>query len=143
MYKVLTALILGLACSGALATSMYTWTDAQGRTQYGQQPPANQPYQRVDIKSPPPPGGELRSPAPLEMKKKEVSEEQQASQKKTTAEAQQRALECEQLKANLSTLTGNPRLSRTNDAGEVERISEEERQDLITKTRSDLETYCQ
>ena len=50
--------------------------------------------------------------------------------------------QCGKLQTNLRTLESNPRLSRTNDAGEVERIGEDERQELIAQAKSDLESYC-
>lgn len=50
------ALVMGLVgmsafAGSAAAQSMYRWTDDRGGIQFGQQPPADRPYQRVDIKA--------------------------------------------------------------------------------------------
>ena len=59
------------------------------------------------------------------------------------AKAEQRSAACEKLRSNLETLLDNPRLRRTTAAGEVERIGEDERQLMISKTQEDLRENCQ
>ncbi|KAA0690457.1 DUF4124 domain-containing protein [Halopseudomonas laoshanensis] len=144
MYKTLVALTFGLLSSVAVAEQMYRWVDDQGVPQFGQQPPEGKSYQRVDITASPPPGGALREPAPLPSRDANPEEDQQSEiQAKADKAAEAKRLEqCTQLQANLRTLETNPRLSRTNDAGEVERIGEDERQELIAKAKADLENYC-
>lgn len=142
MYRTLIALTIGLLSSLAMAEQMYRWVDDQGIAQFGQQPPQSRSYQRVDIVSAPPPGGPLRAPAPLsepEAPSAEPGQNQTANDKAIPA---QRLEQCGQLQANLRTLETNPRLSRTNDAGEVERIGEDERQALIKQAKTDLQSYC-
>lgn len=142
MYKTLIALTLSLISSAAVAEQMYRWVDDQGIPQFGQQPPEGRNYQRVDLISAPPPGGTLRTPAPLaepEAPSAEPGRRQAAADKAMDAK---RLEQCGQLQSNLRTLETNPRLSRTNDAGEMERIGEDERQALISQARADLENYC-
>lgn len=142
MYKTLIALTLGLFSSLATAEQMYRWIDDQGIPQFGQQPPQSRSYQRVDLVSAPPPGGTLRAAASLaepEVPSAEPSQGQTANDKAMQAQRQE---QCRQLQANLRTLETNPRLSRTNDAGEVERIGEDERQALIKQAKTDLESDC-
>ena len=142
MHKTLIALAFGLLSSTAMAAQMYRWVDAQGVTQFGQQPPEGRAYERVDIRSAPPPGGTLRAPAA----QPEAEPENQMQSPEQTADGKafeaRRLEQCGQLQANLRTMESNPRLSRTNEAGEVERIGEEERQALMAQTRADLEAYC-
>ncbi|WP_022964494.1 DUF4124 domain-containing protein [Halopseudomonas pelagia] len=142
MYKTLIALTLSLLSSAASAEQMYRWVDDQGIPQFGQQPPQGRSYQRVDIISAPPPGGTLRAPAPLTKSEAPSEEPRQNQAANDKAMEAQRLEQCRQLQANLHTMETNPRLSRTNDAGEVERIGEDERQALITQTKIDLENYC-
>lgn len=140
------ALIVGLAgmsafAGSAAAQSMYRWTDDRGGIQFGQQPPADRPYQRVDIKASQPPGGSLREREVVNQPEAATAaEDPPNNQAKVDSERQ--AQVCKQLKANLSTLENNPRLSRTNAQGEVERIGEDERQSLISQTREELSTDC-
>ena len=141
MYKILTALGLALLCSNATAVSMYQWTDDRGGLQFGQQPPADRPYRIVDITTPPPPGGTLRERQPLppiEAKGTQAPEERAAAR----AEKAELQRHCEQLNKNLETLVNNPRLTRTNASGEVERIGEDERQKMIADTRSEIDNRC-
>lgn len=143
MHKTLIALTFGLLSSLATAEQMYRWVDDQGVPQFGQQPPEGRSYQRVDIKSSPPPGGALRAPEPLPARDSDAEEEQPRSAIQAKANEAKRLQQCNQLQTNLRTLETNPRLSRTNDAGEMERIGEEERQALMDKAKKDLESYCE
>ncbi|MFO7705832.1 MAG: DUF4124 domain-containing protein [Halopseudomonas sp.] len=142
MHKTLIALTLGLLSSLATADQMYRWVDDQGIAQFGQQPPQSRSYQRVDLVSAPPPGGTLRAPAPLSEPEAPSAEPGQNQAKIDTARQAQRQEQCGQLQANLRTLETNPRLSRTNDAGQVERIGEDERQALIKQAKTDLQSHC-
>lgn len=142
MYKTLMALTLGLLSSLATAEQMYRWVDDQGIAQFAQQPPQSRSYQRVDIVTAPAPGGTLRAPATLsepEAPSAKPGQNQAANDKAMQAQRQE---QCGQLQANLRTLETNPRLSRTNDAGEVERIGEDQRQALIKQAKTDLQSHC-
>ncbi|AQZ93564.1 hypothetical protein BVH74_01760 [Halopseudomonas phragmitis] len=142
MRKSLFAIALSLLCSSAMATQMYRWTDDRGQVQFGQQPPADRAYQRIDIKSPPPPGGELRTPAPPVATDPELERQHNEDQQAARARQAQRERECAELRDNLQTLLDNPRLRRTDASGELVRVTEEERQAAIERTRSDLREYC-
>lgn len=143
MHKTLIALTLGLLSSLAVAEQMYRWVDDQGVAQFGQQPPEGRQYQRMDIISAPPPGGALREPAPLPAPPTAASDQDQRQEANDQAMEARRLEQCGKLQTNLRTLESNPRLSRTNEAGEVERIGEDERQELIAQAKSDLESYCE
>lgn len=145
MRTLFTALTLSLLSCASVAQPIYQWTDERGRVQYGQLPPADSQYRSIDIKAAPPPGGQLRSPAaPIDPEQAEAERQAAAEQRRTArSEAERRAATCHTLREQLQTLLDNPRLRRTNEAGEVERIGEDERQRLISTTREDIQGYCQ
>ena len=144
MRKLMTLATLSLLCCSASAQQIYQWTDERGRTQYGQLPPANTPYQQVDIRAPAPIGGQLRAPASipptLDRTDADRASEERVRERKRSEATQEM---CEQLEKDLTTLENNPRLRRTKADGEVERIGEDERQQLIQQTRDNLQKHCQ
>ena len=143
MQRLLMALTLGLLASNTMAQQMYQWQDERGVTQYGQLPPAGSTYQQIRVQPSPPPGGQLRAPPPLPLKADTRAADAAAEQRRQErARAEQLAATCEKLRTNLDTLRDNPRLRRTNDAGEVERIGEDERQRLISQTQDNLQATC-
>ena len=142
MRKLMTLLALGLLCSSAMGQAIYQWTDERGIVQFGQLPPANTPYQKRDIRSPLPIGGELRSPA-TPSPAVDTSDADAAQRQQQRAEEEQRLTYCTQLRADLIILQDNPRLRRTNADGEVERIGEDERQQLIQQAGQNLQEHCQ
>lgn len=145
MQKSLIAMLtLGLLSTGALAQQMYQWTDERGVTQYGQLPPTGSHYRQITVQPSPPPGGQLRAPAPLPLKADTSARDAAAEQRRQQrAEAEQRSAACEKLRSDLDTLLNNPRLRRTTAAGEVERIGEDERQLMISKAQENLRENCQ
>lgn len=145
MRKLLPALMLSLLCTSTMAQQIYQWTDDQGVVQYGQRPPADRHYQQRSIEVAPPPGGTLRQPNPEPKEPTDKTEQTQslAEQRRMAAEQKkQQAAACTRLRDNLKTLEDNPRLRRTNKAGEVERIGEDERQQMIQQLREQLKQDC-
>lgn len=146
MKRLIAALALTLASVSGLAESMYQWTDDRGRVQYGQQPPADRPYQRLDIRAAPSPGAPIRSSRPAQPEKPEATKQAAGAEVDEATKREQEAkrlADCEKLRGNLVTLSDNPRLSRQNADGEVERIGEDERQQMIAEAKQNLATYCQ
>lgn len=142
MYKTLIALTFGLLSSVVAAGQMYRWVDDQGVPQFGQQPPEGKAYQRMDISSPPPPGGTLRAPAPLPKNDDNQAEAEEDPSISDEALAAKRVEQCAKIRSNLQTMERNPRLSKTTDAGETVRIGEDERQTMMAQARADLEEFC-
>lgn len=145
MHKFLSVLVLSLLCSSAIAQHVYQWTDDRGVVQYGQRPPVDGRYQQIDIKTAPPPGGAVRKPAPQPEPQTDTAtnEASQAERRQAQREREkQRLAACAQTRKNLETLLNNPRLRRTNADGEVERIGEDERQQLILHARDRIEQDC-
>ena len=142
MRKLITFVTLSLVCSAAAAQHIYQWTDERGTVQFGQLPPANTPYQPLNIRAPAPISGQLRAPAtvPSEPIREDVSS---AARQAEQQQAQALKEYCEQLRKDLITMQDNPRLRRTNAEGEVERIGEDERQRLIQLAQGNLQEHCQ
>lgn len=141
MYKTLLALTFGLLSSVAMAEQMYRWVDNQGVPQFGQQPPEGVTYQRINVRSSPPPGGALREPSPLP--DSAVADQDDSPQGPTDAELEaRRTAECARLRTDLRTMETNPRLVTTNEAGERVRMGEDQRQRMIAETKSHLEIHC-
>lgn len=141
--SLIVVLTLGLLSTGALAQQMYQWTDERGVTQYGQLPPTGSHYRQITVKPSPPPGGQLRAPAPLPLKANTSAADAATEQRRQQrADAEQRSAACKKIRSNLDTLLSNPRLRRTTAAGEVERIGEDERQLMISKAQDNLRENC-
>lgn len=145
MQKLLPILLLSLLCSSTMAEQIYEWTDDQGVVQYGQRPPADRDYRQRSIIAAPPPGGALRQPTlqPQEPTNKTEQAQSLAEQRRMQiTQKKQQAAACTRLRDDLKTLEDNPRLRRTNETGEVERIGEDERQQMIQQLREQLKQDC-
>lgn len=142
MRKLITLVTLSLICSAAAAQQIYQWTDERGTVQFGQLPPADTPYQPLNIRAPAPIGGQLRAPAtvPTAPPRENVTS---AVRQREQRQAEATREYCQQLRKDLTTLQDNPRLRRTNAEGEVERIGEDERQRLIQLAQGNLQEHCQ
>lgn len=142
MRKLITLVTLSLLCSSAAAQQIYQWKDERGRMQFGQLPPADTPYQPLDIRGPAPIGGQLRAPMPMPAETGEEQAEDAAEQRRLQQAQAELDSYCEQLRQDLTTMQDNPRLRRTNAEGEVERIGEDERQRLIQQAQENLQERC-
>ncbi|TVP90226.1 MAG: DUF4124 domain-containing protein [Pseudomonadaceae bacterium] len=142
MRTLLVAITLCLFSASVVASQMYRWVDDSGVAQFGQNPPSDRAYERVQQRTAPPPGGQLRQPEvrpEADERQRESSVEDRSAREAREA---QRERECRELEQRLQTLQNNPRLRFTNDNGELEVMGEDQRQEMIRDTRSDLATYC-
>lgn len=142
MRTLLVIATLTLFSSTLMATQMYRWVDDNGVVQFGQNPPADRAYESVQQRAAPAISGQLRQPEvtpEADERQRETSQQDMAAQREREAK---REAECQQLQQRLQTLQENPRLRFTNDAGELEVMGEDRRQQLIKETREDLATYC-
>tara|TARA_R110000850_G_scaffold970_2_gene5920 strand:+ start:3351 stop:3800 length:450 start_codon:yes stop_codon:yes gene_type:complete len=142
MHKTLLALTFCLLSSVAAAEQMYRWIDDQGVPQFGQQPPEGKAYQRINVNSPPPPGGSLRAPEPLPESATADAPAEEDPSISDEALAAKRAEQCARIRSNLQTMERNPRLSKTTEEGETVRIGEDERQRMMEQARADLAEFC-
>ncbi|WP_341707348.1 DUF4124 domain-containing protein [Halopseudomonas sp.] len=144
MRKLLITTLLTLACSSAMATQMYKWVDENGVTQFSQQPPTDNQYQRMNVTPPPQPTAPAPQ-APTASEGEAAATDTEATQQQVADPEYQAELAayCASLRERLTTMENNPRLRRTREDGTVERITEEERQEMISKAKADLQTHCQ
>jgi hypothetical protein len=115
-----------LAFSTVALAQQYKWVDQNGRTQYGDTPPAG--VKATPIK--PPPGVSSSAPAPGKkdakkltpeqafQKRQKEEQERTAKAEKEKQEAENKRVNCEQAQATLRTLQSGQRVSSTNAAGE-------------------------
>ncbi|MAG64302.1 MULTISPECIES: DUF4124 domain-containing protein [Pseudomonas] len=144
MRKIVISAALSLVCTSAMATQLYRWVDENGVTQFSQQPPAEDQYQRLQVKPAPELGTGSLAPAPDASAEEQTEATEPAAAPQPTPEQQAKLAEqCDALRANLTTMQNNPRLRRTLEDGTVERIGEDERQAMIAKAQADLQEHCQ
>lgn len=147
MRKIVISAALSLVCTSAMATQMYRWVDENGVTQFSQQPPAEDQYQRMQVKPAPELGTGSLAPdtdSPGDEQAESTDSAEPAAAAQPTPEQQAKLAEqCDALRANLTTMQNNPRLRRTLEDGTVERIGEDERQAMIAKAQADLQEHCQ
>jgi Domain of unknown function (DUF4124) len=143
-------LLLGIlltTTSLSVPAAFYKWVDANGVTQYSQNPPPSGNYQ------------EIRSPSPAdhsnaEQQQAEASPAKQDSaatpvqappQDDQTQAEQRRAREqnCQLAQQRLSELENHPRIRYTDADGSVRVMSEEEKQAKLVETRKMAEKMCQ
>ncbi|POB01898.1 hypothetical protein C1949_15405 [Halopseudomonas oceani] len=142
MRKLMITTLLTLACSSAMATQLYKWVDEDGVTQFSQQPPADNQYQRMNVAPPPQPS----SPTPQAPAEEETTATAGEPAQKQIANPEyeaELAAYCESLRNRLTTMENNPRLRQTREDGTVERVTEEDRQAMISKAKADLQANCQ
>ena len=144
MRKIVISAALTLVCTSAMATQLYRWVDENGVTQFSQQPPAEDQYQRLQVKPAPELGtGSLAPAADASAEEQTEATEPAAAPQPTPEQQAKLAEQCDALRANLTTMQNNPRLRRTLEDGTVERIGEDERQAMIAKAQADLQEHCQ
>jgi hypothetical protein len=131
--------------AGPASAAMFKWTDTDGNVQYGQYPPAGVAAKQIQAN----PGPANTPPVPslqqqVEALDKQLAEQadQKAEAEKLKQEADNRKINCANARQNLDNLNlGGHRLSQLPD-GSYERLSEEKRQELITKNKQAIEDFC-
>ncbi|AYF90103.1 DUF4124 domain-containing protein [Pseudomonas sp. JS3066] len=151
MHRMILAGSLLLAVStSATAGQVYKWVDAQGITHFGAQPPEGQQATSVNTSVPKPrpalprfdsenaqPQAPLPESAPVG-DQKAIDEKVKAEV--ATQEAERRKY-CDTIRTNLAQLQNNPRL-RAEVNGEVQRLTEEERQSRIKEAEKAIGENC-
>ncbi len=139
-----------LACSVLLALSttvnagqIYKWVDAQGNVHFGAQPPEGQKAAEVN-----PNISQPKSPEPQTAPKSVDSEDavqeklDQQARKEAAKNDAERKTYCERIRKDLAQMKANPRV-RIEDGGELRRLTEEERQERISKSEASIKENCQ
>lgn len=144
-------LFLGAAVIGlclpliAVGASVYKWTDAQGNTHFSDRPDELPAAQRVEVDVVPPSasapaapparsGGQGAAPAAT----------QDAAPLQADAEAQRaiREKNCEIARNTLAHNSNIDRMYRLDAAGERVFLSDEEREQVLHRSRTDVEKWC-
>lgn len=126
---------------------IYKWLDDEELTNFTQQPPTDRHYELITVPPPPPISNEALSAEVEELIDSEEQAEEQREADQQLAQ-QQAALaafrqeSCKIAKENLQTYEDNPGRRFINDAGEVSRPTEEERQLKMQQFRQDIEKFC-
>ncbi len=141
------AAAFGLGAERANAQEeIYKWVDADGVTHFSARPPEGIEYQSINTHT-----EAVRNMSPQTVgETEELGDDPQESTvlpELPEVDVQQPdpelvAERCQQARENLMWMTQRVRINRENDAGEVERISEEERQRLIGETQAFIDEWC-
>lgn len=139
---ILTSSLLLALSATAMASQVYKWVDAQGVTHFGAQPPQGQQSTTINTATPP--------PMPVEQKAaptfQSIADPEQAAideqvKREIAAKEVERKKHCESVRTNLAQLENNPRV-RVEEAGEVRRLTEEERQQRIAEAKKSITSNC-
>ena len=142
--------LLLLSVCGALAYAggtVYKWVDEQGNIQYRDTPPpAGTNYQVIQQ---PPAAGQAPETAISEQRKKAEAAARQTPQQAQPGPAAgtddieaRRAAVCEQAKTNLEILAKSAHPIRTEADGKQVILTDEQRQEEVTKNQKFVEEYC-
>lgn len=141
-HMILTGTLMLALSTTAMASQIYKWVDEQGVTHFGAQPPQGQQATTINPSAPPP---RPASSEPAPTVEEQLDPEQAAIDKKVKEDVAKQEAErkqyCENARTNLAQLENNPRL-RIEDAGEVRRIDENERQERIAELKKSIAENC-
>lgn len=141
-HMILTGTLMLALSTSAMASQVYKWVDDQGVTHFGAQPPQGQEATTINTAAPPP----RQAPStPAPSIEEQLDPEQAAIDKKVKEDVAKQEAErkqfCETARINLAQLENNPRV-RVEDAGEVRRLGEDERQERITELKKSIAENC-
>jgi hypothetical protein len=125
---------------------MYKWVDAEGNTQYTQQPPPGDI--EAEVIKPPPKVDTDKAQKQLDEQQKQLDnirktrEEEAEEQQKKGNEVAVRESNCALAKDKLGRLNGNPRVYSVDADGVRTRLSEDVRQAKLAEARKMIKEYC-
>jgi len=139
------ALLSGVTNPVQAQEEIYKWVDADGVTHFSARPPEGIEYQRINTFS-----NVVQTVSPQSVGESDSDERTANTGLMPTlpeVEIQQPdpevvAERCEQARSNLSWMTQRVRLNRENDQGQMEAISEEQRQQMIQQSRDFISEWC-
>ena len=136
-------LSIGLLSTPLMAdTTIHKWVDANGVTHFGAQPPANVKSEEVQPRVYAP---AQNAPKPADTPKAEKPKDPPADKPKemVTISAEQLAAQCKNAQDRLQQLESSPRLMTRTADGQMQRVPEEERQQMMETERARIKDYCQ
>ncbi|HEX2667034.1 MAG TPA: DUF4124 domain-containing protein [Gammaproteobacteria bacterium] len=149
MNKLRIAFGLGLALAAGLASAdqVYKWVDKDGHVHFSQTPPAGTGVQAqtVDVKPPPPDPTGLANSQNLQQqiadKKKAEQKDPQRAQEEEEQKQQQKE-RCDELRERLNVLNAGGRATTVDSKGNVNYLSDEERDKKMAEIEGQIEKSC-
>lgn len=149
-----SGLALALVALTAQADGIYKWTDENGVTHFGSQPPQKEEVevvkkpksermkqwqtQQLALEA----GKEAEEPTSEERNAAAAPQEPEQEQALTKAQQAVRAQRCRMAQSNLQELTTHSRVRELGPDGKMRVLGEEERQQRITRARETIENNC-
>ena len=144
-YNALVFLTLILLCGAANAdTTVYKWEDSTGKIIYSQTPPpSGTPFEVVEQRAsaPLPTTASAQSAQKASAESQAANEQEKEEQERLAQSEQIKQENCAQARTNLTSLTSRGQV--TIKEGDLYRkLSEEERQKMISDVESQIEEFC-
>ena len=142
-----TALAIAL-CAFALAAApagaaLYKWTDENGRTVYGDTPPAGVKVERVNAATPPADPNAVRDLAAKDAQiraRQRARSEEDAKAEKAQADAKAKLERCAQIRGNIQTMRSGAAVYKFNEKGEKVYLEAADRERSIADGERQLRT---
>jgi hypothetical protein len=130
--------LLGMLCNPALAAKVYTWTDTQGVTHYGEHPPKDVTAKIINART------GHSEPVPVETPATEEAQAQtQSADQVPTNQPRKDPERCDIARKNLETLKGNARIRMPDGDGNMRLLSPEERDGKLAEMEKAIEESCE
>lgn len=134
-----------LGVQQSVFAAMYKWVDEDGITHYTQQPPPDG-IEAETIKPPPKVDTGTAAPQPgsqnvLTDERKEEQEKTKETETDTALNEAEMAEKCRQAKARLKSFE-RPRISVVDEKGNYTRLSEEQREAELAKSKEYVKEFC-
>lgn len=122
------------------ASQIFKWVDGQGNVHFGSQPPEGRPATAVNPHVSQP---KIEPPKPVQAEQEDKTQEKfdHEARQKAAKQERERKDYCERIRKDLAQMKANPRV-RVEDGGEMRRITEEERQQRMTKSEAAIKENC-
>lgn len=138
--------LLGLLSVSANA-GVYRWVDENGRTHFGDRPPAESNSEPVEVTPPPPDADNLANERRQRMNEfLDSQQDERQSRQAAKAEADQQAAKeaelCRKLQARLKHMASVSTFYNLNEQGERVYVSEEENDRIRERFRTKIQETC-
>jgi hypothetical protein len=133
-------LALALAAPPAIA-ALYKWSDENGRTVYGDTPPAGVKAEKVNAAAPPADPNAVRDMATKDAEikaRQKARAEQDTKAEKAQADAKAKLERCAQLKGNIQTMRSGAAVYKFNEKGEKVYFEAADREKSIADSEKQL-----
>lgn len=142
-----TALITLSFLPAIVLSQVFSWKDENGKTHYGDRPPASQQADSRKLAAPPPVDAEANRKALLERQRadKEKQQKSQEDAKKTQedlVQARERETNCRQARSNLAALESGQIRFSVDAKGERVALDGAVRDAEIAKARKAMNSWC-